>query len=157
LSCEVNIFLTIFGLDLKRLGLVQAVLRARGLTPYGLESSSLRSWSGTLESADQQGLINSLMKLQNIAFDLEVERLRAGERVVYTPSLGLGHAAIDELGCINLTEHRIREIMAQANQNVITFGRLIDQSLLVAWDAEFESFREQDLLIGESRRRTSVA
>jgi hypothetical protein len=157
LSCEVNIFLTIFGLHSERLGLVRAILSARGLDPQRNDSVNPASWTGTVTSGDQAALVNALIKLKNLSFEMETWIEGSGERIVYTPALGLASAAIDEFGSVNLTEHRIRELMAQANQNMITFGRLMDQALLVGWDAEFEAIREDALQNGEARLRTSVA
>ena len=157
LSCNEKIFLTTFGLDSQFSGLVRSILRSYELGACSSETLSVASWSGFLVSTDRQNLLNSLLKLKFISFDLEVVNGSSGERIVYTPNLGLATAAIDEFGSINLTEHRIRALMTEANQNMLAFSRLMDHCLLAPWDAAFEAEREKSLIVEEARDRSSVA
>ena len=157
MSCNEKIFLTTFGLDSQFSGLVRSILLSYELGACSSETLSVASWSGLLDSTSRQNLLNSLLKLKFISFDLEVVGGSSGERIVYTPNLGLATAAIDEFGSINLTEHRIRALMAEANQNMLAFSRLMDHCLLAPWDAAFEAERERALIVEEARDRSSVA
>jgi len=157
MSNKSNIYLTAFGLESERVGLVRSVIHARGLSPAHSEAASISAWVGDLSDSEIDTLLESLLKLQNVAFDLELKNESSARRIVFSPNLGLRAAALDEFGCINLTEHHIRALMAEANQNMLKFARLIDQSLLAPWDVEFESIRERALAQEEAVSRSSVA
>ena len=157
MSDKSNIVLTVYGLTSERAGLVQAVLHARGLTPSQSDAVSIITWLGSLEDTHVDELVNALIKLQTVSFDLEVSSAAERLRLVYSPNLGLRSAAIDAFGNINLTEHHIRALLAQANQNMLAFSRLIDESLLAPWDSEFEGIRERSMLQAEAGFRSSVA
>ena len=157
MSDKSNILLTAYGLNDERAGLVQAVLHARGLAPAQSDVAAINTWLGSLETTEVDALVNALIKLQTVSFDLEVSKAAEGQRLVYSPNLGLRSAAIDAFGNINLTEHHIRALMAEANQNMLTFARLVDQSLLAPWDAEFEVIRERAMSQAVVSARSSVA
>ncbi len=157
MSDKSNILLTAYGLTTERAGLVQAVLHAQGLSRVRSDVAAINTWLGLLEATDVDELVNALIKLQTLSFDLVVNKAAEGQRLVYSPNLGLRSAAIDSFGNLNLTEHHIRALMAEANQNMLVFARLVDQSLLAPWDAEFEVIRERAMSQAVVSARSSVA
>ena len=64
-----------------------------------------------------------------------------GARWMYTPSLGIHHAAIDAAGNVTLTEDRIRFCIAAGAGDAARIEQESGKALGEAWERELEVFR----------------
>jgi len=152
-----KIFLTVYGLASERAGLVRAVLHSHDLTPTESDNRLVSVWTGLLPQVQVMALLTSLTKLADTSFDVEITLGDDRERLVYTPELGFGSASIDSLGNITLTEHRLAQLLREANQNMLVFERSLAQALLSPWQNQFEAIRQSASELEHSPSRTSVA
>ncbi|MCX6495048.1 MAG: DUF3145 family protein [Actinobacteria bacterium] len=66
---------------------------------------------------------------------------RAGERWVFTPSLGSFHVHTDEVGNYLVSENVLRSLIEESSSDVFAMRDEIDRALGGAWDRELETFR----------------
>ena len=142
---KLKVELTTYGLDSSRLGLVSAVLTARSLRPSHTISGNDKTWAGEIPSSQIDELIAAILKLGDVRFDVITRTEFDAHRFAYSPRLGLKSCAIDSFGNAIVQEHRIRELLRQANQNIIKFERLIASECLEEWNSDFEEALEQSM------------
>lgn len=147
---------TVYDLSRDRAGLVRALAQSNGLSEEHQNSEFVSVWTGDLDHAELEQLLNSLMRLKSLSFDV-IHGEPSPVRFVYAPTLGLGSVDIDALGNAILSEHRIRQLMRESNQNMMVFERLAARALLRDWEEHFESIRAKALAKAAASERVSVA
>lgn len=144
MNSKLKVEVTTYGLDSSRLGLLTAVLTSRSLVASG-SSSIDKSWTGEISSTQTDELLNAIMKLGDVRFDLVVTSESDAYRYAYSPRLGLKGCSVDSLGSAVVNEHRLRELLRQANQNLVKFERLLAIECLEEWNNDFEQAIEQSM------------
>ncbi len=142
---KLKVELTTYGLDSSRLGLISAVLTARSLKPSHTRSGNDKTWAGDISSLRIHELIAATMKLGDVRFDVITRTELDAYRFAFSPRLGLRGCAIDSFGNAIVQEHRLRELLRQANQNMVKFERLIASECLEEWNNDFEQALEQSM------------
>jgi hypothetical protein len=138
--------LIVYGLDQARLGLVGALAKARGLSAtQRMSDYGIFSWVAEVSLEDTNELVNSIIKLKNVCFEVISTDGLESVRQVYSPSLGLGSTTIDALGNAYIQEHRLRELVRDSNMNMLKLQRQIARELLEPWNAEIENLLESSL------------
>lgn len=138
--------LIVYGLDQARLCLVGALAKARGLSAMHRASEyGMSSWNAEVSHVEINELINSIIKLRNVCFEVITADGLESVRHVYTPSLGLGSTTIDAFGNAYIQEHRLRELVKDSNMNMLKLQRQIARELLEPWNAEIEGLLESSL------------
>lgn len=96
------------------------------------------------------GLASDLRRLGQVRFELVHDAAGdiPGERYCFTPNLGMYRSAIGPLGDAQISEDRIRAVMAEstgpagtASADPATLVRALHGLLGTAWDEELEAFR----------------
>ena len=144
MNSKLNVEVTTYGLSSSRLGLLSAVLTSRSLVAIGTPSID-KTWTGEISSGQTDELLNAIMKLGDVRFDLVVTSELDAYRYAYSPRLGLKGCAVDSTGSAIVNEHRLRELLRQANQNPVKFERLLANECLEEWNNDFEEAIEQSL------------
>jgi hypothetical protein len=139
--------------DSGRIGLIRALIQSR------LPEAELCDYPAPLQasfdasSLQAQELVSAITKLGDVTFELVSLDATDARRWVFVPALGLGSVAIDQAGNQLLGENELLELVRRANHNGLKLERLIRQSLLSAWDEQFEELREKSLSSTSSSRR----
>ena len=138
--------LIVYGLDQARLGLVGAIANARGFSlAVRANEYGMISWVADAVLGESNELVDSIIKLRNVCFEVITTDGFESVRQVYTPRLGLGTTTIDAFGNAYIQEHRLRELFRDANMNILKLQRQIEKELLVPWNDEIESLLESSL------------
>lgn len=89
-------------------------------------------------------IASSLIGWQSIRFEVTEfgDSGESGERWVYTPSLGAFHVHVDEVGNYLVTENRLRSLMDNGTNDILSIREEVDRVLGGPWDRELETFRE---------------
>jgi len=157
MSEQPNILLIVYGLTSLRAGLVRSVLNSRNFRENNSDAVLINSWNGTASRTGAMELLDSLRKLGNLSFEVELTIGPDREVIVYTPELGFASASIDSFGNIILTEHRMLQLVRDANQNMLAFERFLGEALLAPWQLQFEEIRQSVMMLEHKDARTSVA
>jgi hypothetical protein len=157
MSEQPNILLTVYGLTSLRAGLVRSVLKSRNFLDNNSDAVLINTWHGSASRTGAMELLDSLRKLGDLSFEAELTIGPDREVIVYTPELGFASASIDSFGNIILTEHRMLQLVRDANQNMLAFERFLDEALLTPWQLQFEEIRQSVMMLEHKDARTSVA
>ncbi|MGI5952620.1 MAG: DUF3145 domain-containing protein [Brooklawnia sp.] len=116
-------------------------------TPQPALSGTMRaeySWEGPVGTS--AALTSALRSCQRARFEVteDASLTQQGQRYAFTPDLGIFHANTGPHGDIQVSEQRLRTVLATASNDPDGQGSLADELnrlLGEPWDAELEVFR----------------
>jgi len=98
-------------------------------------------WSGLAHHGAH--IASALAGWREISFEVTQDAIpgQSGSRWMYTPTLGIRHRTIDDLGNVVVGEVEMRSALERAGSNALEIHREMQNLLAMPWDSELEPLR----------------